>query len=119
MGIARGSPRRRPIRLAIVSDSELVVAVVETMLSAHSDRVVVVLLPAQGSTSTRVDVVLWDFSARSVGDGSHVRTLTGLGAALIDSRLDCRPASDDPASTQDVSCHNIDSVKTRPVRQDA
>lgn len=37
-GMAMGSPRRPPIRLTIVSDFELVVAGVEAMLSAHSDR---------------------------------------------------------------------------------
>lgn len=31
--------------------------------------------------------------------------MTGLGAALIDFDWTAHPASDGPASTQDVSCH--------------
>ena len=47
-----------PVRLAIVSDFELVVAGVKAMLAPHRDRVVVVERPAQLSLSTGVEVVL-------------------------------------------------------------
>jgi DNA-binding CsgD family transcriptional regulator len=99
-------PRRRPIRLAIVSDFELVVAGVEGMLSAHRDRVVVIELPGEASRPTGVDIVLWDSSARPVGEGLvDVCTSAGQGATLIAFDWAGDPAPDDPAGTPDVACH--------------
>lgn len=100
-----GSTRRRPIRLAIVSNFELVVGGVEAMLSPHRDRVVVVELPAQPSMSTGVDVVLWDSSVQPVGDGLDLRWLAGQGASLISFDWTSDPAPVNPASTQTVTCH--------------
>ena len=77
------SPKRGPVRLAIVSDFDLVVAGVERMLAPHSDRVVVVRLSAQASSTTDVDVVLWDPSARPVGDALELGRLAGRGATLV------------------------------------
>lgn len=74
------STRRMPVRLAIVSDFELVVAGVEAILAPHRYRVVVVGLPGQPSLSTGVDVVLWDSSAHPVEDGLDLRWLAGQGA---------------------------------------
>jgi len=99
------SARRMPVRLAIVSDFELVVAGVEAMLAPHRDRVVVVELPAQPWLSTGVDVVLWDSSAHPVEDGLDLRWLAGQGAVLIsfDGTSDLAPSG--PAITHTVSSH--------------
>ena len=99
------SPKRRPVRLAVVSDFELVVAGVEAMLSVHSDRVVVVDLPARVSRATSVDVVLWDRRARAVGDGIDLRWLAGQGATLVAFDWTAGLTSEDPAGNQDVTCH--------------
>jgi len=99
------SPRREPVRLAVVSDFELVVAGVEAMLSAHGDRVVVVDLPAQVSRATSVDVVLWDRGARAVGDGVDLRWLAGRGATVVAFDWTAGLASEEPAGAQDVTCH--------------
>jgi DNA-binding NarL/FixJ family response regulator len=100
-----GSPRGRPVRLAVVSDFELVVAGVEAMLSAHRDRVVVVELAAQVSMASNVDVVLWDACARPAGGGIELRRLPGQGAALAVFGWTAEPASEGPASTLDVTCY--------------
>jgi DNA-binding CsgD family transcriptional regulator len=102
--MAMATPKRRPVRLAIASDFEIVVAGVEGMLAAHRDRVVMVELPARGSMSPGVDVVLWDSSARPDRDGIDLRELAGQGAKLIAFDWDAYPASVETASTPDVSC---------------
>ena len=100
-----GFPRPRPVRLAIVSDFELVVAGVEGMLAAHLDRVVVVPLPAQGSMSAGVDVVLWDSSSpRPLGQGD-LGSRADRGPVVISFDWTGDPASDGPAGPQNVTCH--------------
>ncbi|HET6918485.1 MAG TPA: response regulator transcription factor, partial [Jiangellaceae bacterium] len=100
-----GSARHGPVRLAVVSDFELVVAGVEAMLAAHGDRVVVVELAAQVSMAPNVDVVLWDPRARRAGGGLELRRLAGPGAALVAFGWTADPASEGPASTRDVACY--------------
>lgn len=100
-----GSARHGPVRLAVVSDFELVVAGVEAMLAAHGDRVVVVELAAQVSMAPNVDVVLWDPRARRAGGRLKLRRLAGPGAALVAFGWTADPASEGPASTRDVACY--------------
>jgi DNA-binding NarL/FixJ family response regulator len=64
-----GSSTHRPVRLAIVSDFELVVAGVMHMLARYSERVVVVEQGSRSWTSTPVDIILCDSVARAAGDG--------------------------------------------------
>ena len=100
-----GSPERGPVRLAIVSDFELVIAGVKGMLSAHGDRVVVVPLPAQVSMSTDVDVVLWDPSVRPAGGGVELLKLAGRSATLVAFDWTAESASVDPERPEPVTGH--------------
>jgi NarL family two-component system response regulator LiaR len=100
-GCGRILNRRRPVRLAIVSDFELVVAGVEAMLAAHRDRVVVV----QWSIPQDVDVVLCDPTARPVRGGIDSHELAGRGVTVIAFDWTCDPAYGDPAMTPGVSAH--------------
>jgi len=97
--------RLGPVRLAIVSDFELVVAGVEGMLAAHRDRVIVVRLPAQWSIPQDVDVVLCDSTARPVRGGIDSHELAGRGVAVIAFDWTGDPACGDPAVTPGVSAH--------------
>jgi DNA-binding NarL/FixJ family response regulator len=62
--------RKRPIRVAVVNDYELVVEGVAAMLAPFSDRVVVVELDAGSDPSGAADIVLFDTFAgrRTVAD---------------------------------------------------
>lgn len=113
-GMGMGSARRSPVRLAIVSDFELVVAGVAAMLAAHRDRVVVVELSARPSLSTGVDVVLWDSCVQPVEDGLDLRWpgdergLTRREAEMLD--LIARGLSNQQIA--DAAYLSINSVKT-------
>lgn len=97
--------RREPVRLAIVSDFELVVAGVEGMLAAHRDRVVVVRLSAPWSIPEDVDVVLCDSTARPVHGGIDSHELAGRGVTVIAFDWTRDPSYGDPAVTRGVSAH--------------
>jgi two-component system, NarL family, response regulator LiaR len=104
-GYGRILDRRRPVRLAIVSEFELVVAGVKGMLAAYGDRVVVVEPSAQWPIPEDVDVVLCDSTARPVRGGIDSHELAGRGVTVI--AFDCSrdPGCGDPAVTPGVSAH--------------
>jgi len=67
--------QRRPIRIAIVNDYELVVAGVAGILSAYADRVEVVELDAQRPVVSDVDLVLYDSFGQVQGSDMDVDAL--------------------------------------------
>lgn len=78
------SEPRRPVRVAIVNDYELVVAGTAAVLASHADRVEVVEIDSRMPVVSDVDVVLYDSYGQVQGDRVDVEDLMhGSGAKLV------------------------------------
>ncbi|MCW2765739.1 MAG: response regulator transcription factor [Nocardioides sp.] len=83
----------RPIRVAIMNDSHIVVAGLAAMLSKYPDRVDVVELDVQRPVLNQVDIILYDtFAATSSDTDGIPDLLRNTGARLVVYSWTLRPA---------------------------
>jgi NarL family two-component system response regulator LiaR len=98
-----------PLRLAIVNDSEIVVAGVAAMLGEHPRHIAVVELDNRLPVLTDVDIVLLDTFARVPGDGIGLPELVQharrTGAKVVVFTWSAAPESVDQALAQGAAGH--------------
>jgi DNA-binding NarL/FixJ family response regulator len=74
---------RRPVRVAVVNDHEIVVAGIASLLQPSDDRVVVVEIVAGLPVLSEVDVILFDTFGQTPGDGVDLEELVQAGPARV------------------------------------
>jgi NarL family two-component system response regulator LiaR len=77
------SAERRPVRVAVVNDYELVVRGVAALLEPYADRVAVVELDSKVAVVQNVDVILYDTFGQVQGDGIDLDDLVEGSPAKV------------------------------------
>jgi DNA-binding NarL/FixJ family response regulator len=82
----------QPIRLAVVSNQEVVARGLTAMLADYPERVIVTALPSAFAPAPGVDVVLYDTHCLHNGDGTDLdHLLHETGATVVLYSRDMRP----------------------------